>query len=163
MTKDGMARVARWRAGAFETRAITPVEATQLGLIETSSTFTTHVRGSLPPLGPSSAPPPPTPTPPPPPPLPPNTETGKGRAAAVAWVNAHTKGAQIINSLIDQIDDVIKTGTRGEWKIGWSLSQNGSAYFMSYTADGAFQVTELSVVDAQSQGYKSYAVTFSKY
>ena len=161
LTKDGMARVARWRAGSFETRSITPVEAASSKIAETSSTFSTYVRGSLAPLGPSSAPPPPQ-APPSPPPLPPNTETGTGRAAAVAWLNAHAKGGQIAASLIEQLDDVIKTGTRGEWKIGWSLTQNGKAYFFAYTSDGAFQATELSVADAQSKGYQPSSVTFSK-
>jgi hypothetical protein len=162
-TKDGMARIARWRAGAFESRAITPVEATQAGIAETSSTFTTHVRGSLGPLGPSSAPPPPTSAPPPPPPLPPNTETGKGRDAAIAWLNAHAKAPATAASIVEQIDDVIRAGTRGEWKIGWALMQGYKAYFFAYSADGSFQATELTVADAQAQGYKAYAVTFAKY
>ncbi len=163
MTNDRMARIARWRAGSFETRAITPVEATQAGIAETSSMFTMHVRGSLAPLGPSSAPPPPAPAPAPPPPLPPNTETGTGRVAAVAWMNAHAKNAQTAASLIEQLDELIKAGTRGEWKIGWALTQTGKAYFFAYAADGAFQATELSLADAQTQGYKAYAVTFAKY
>lgn len=163
VTKDAMARVARWRAGTFETRAITPVEAAQLGIAETSSTFTTHVRGSLPPLGPDSKPPPPPPAPAPPPPLPPNTETAQGRAAAVAWINAHTKSVQTATTLIEQLDEVIKAGTRGEWKLGWALTQSGKAYFIGFSADGAFRATELSVEDASAQGYKGYAVTFAKY
>jgi len=163
VTKDGMARIARWRAGTFETRSITPVEATSQGMTETSNAFTTAVRGSLGPLGPNSAPPPPTAPPPPPPPLPPNTEVGKGRDAAIAWLNAHCKAPQTANSIVEQIDDVIKGNTKGDWKIGWALTQSVKAYLFTYNADGSWTATEIAVDAAQAQGFKAYAVTFSKY